>query len=83
MNAVDIILIIFEVSASEVKPAVVINPLLSRSQAAIERTEGNVKEEQSIASTSKCEMGQVVSFESRPEHLTGVLKGTKLFRGSD
>ena len=74
---------IFEVSASEVKPAADVTPLQNRSQAANAKSERNMEEEQSIASTSKCEMGQAVSFESLPERLIGVLKGTQLFRGSD
>lgn len=76
----DIILIMFEVSASELKPAAVVTPLQSRSQGSNEKPERNVEEEQSIAITSKCE---AVSFESRQEHSTGVLKGTQLFGESD
>lgn len=70
----NLITIVLEGSgASEVEPAAVVAPLQSRSQAANEKSQQNVEEEE--PSTSNGEMGQAVSNES-PDYMTGILKGT-------
>ncbi|KAL9963917.1 hypothetical protein ACROYT_G027472 [Oculina patagonica] len=55
------------VNSSEVEPTAVVAPFQSRSQAADEKSEQNVKEEK-LLTGSKGEMGQAVANES-PEHL--------------
>ncbi len=63
----NLISIVLDVSASEVEPTAVVAPFQSRSQAADEKSEQNVKEEK-LLTGSKGEMGQAVANES-PEHL--------------